>query len=287
MNRSLKNYVEHCRRWNIPVESSSFEKLKNRILAKLTEYLRPHFAPGAGFDTQFAYLSGRRVDPDSLEELLSESDFSRSHVFQGVLQCTNVSELATALHWLFVALEKSEFDERRALADAIAEAAAISPGVGIRVLKRKDSVLFCPAGASLLDKGAVDDPLDWLHAYPAVAKQFEAALRIYAAGDYGKYRNLLDDLRLALEMLLRDMLGNKKSLENQKQILLPWLQQRGLHQQVVNMYDSLLFGHYAAYQNDAVKHGEKYSNEEVEFMIYLTGTFMRLLLQIAKKKGAE
>jgi hypothetical protein len=36
--------------------------------------------------------------------------------------------------------------------------------------------------------------------------------------------------------------------------------------------------------NDAVKHNEKYSLDEIEFMIYLTGNFMRLLIQLSKKE---
>lgn len=51
------------------------------------------------------------------------------------------------------------------------------------------------------------------------------------------------------------------------------------------MYKQLLFGPYRIYQNQAVKHGEEYSENEVEFMIYLTGTFMRLLLQLAETKS--
>ena len=39
---------------------------------------------------------------------------------------------------------------------------------------------------------------------------------------------------------------------------------------------------FAIYGNDAVKPGEKYTPQEIEFMIYLTGTFMRLLIQTSK-----
>ena len=55
---------------------------------------------------------------------------------------------------------------------------------------------------------------------------------------------------------------------------------RGVHQQTVNMYRQLLFGQYAQYHNDAVKHAAKYAEDEVKFMIYLTDTFMSLLLQL-------
>jgi hypothetical protein len=61
-----------------------------------------------------------------------------------------------------------------------------------------------------------------------------------------------------------------------------WLKQRQVHQQVINMYQDLLFTRFAQYQNDAVKHKEAWSEPEVEFKIYLTGTFMRLLLQLSQ-----
>jgi hypothetical protein len=57
--------------------------------------------------------------------------------------------------------------------------------------------------------------------------------------------------------------------------------QKGLHVQVSNLYVHLLIT-YDEYQNRTVKHDEKFSLDEVEFMIYLTGIFMRLILQIEK-----
>jgi hypothetical protein len=47
------------------------------------------------------------------------------------------------------------------------------------------------------------------------------------------------------------------------------------------MYDDLL-ARFMQYQNDAVKHGDNWSSIEIEFMIYLTGAFMRLLLQLER-----
>ena len=92
----------------------------------------------------------------------------------------------------------------------------------------------------------------------------------------------LDNLRFALEQLLKKILSNQKSLENQKSPLGSWLKEKGLHSQVINSYQTLL-KEYQNYQNDAVKHNENYSFDEVEFMIYLTGNFMRLLIQFASR----
>jgi len=126
----------------------------------------------------------------------------------------------------------------------------------------------------------VDDVIGWLENYPTVAKHYERALKHYTGGGRDNYRSLLDDLRRALEELLREVLGNDKRLEQQEQPLSRWIEQRGVHKEVRSMYTKLLFGPYRIYQNKAVKHGEEYSEDEVEFMIYLTGTFMRLLLQL-------
>jgi hypothetical protein len=49
------------------------------------------------------------------------------------------------------------------------------------------------------------------------------------------------------------------------------------------MYNALLFGPYSQFQNDAVKHGkreEEFTENDIGFMIYITGTFMRLLLKL-------
>lgn len=61
-----------------------------------------------------------------------------------------------------------------------------------------------------------------------------------------------------------------------------YLSNFSLHSQVVNLYEKLL-STYQDYQNDAVKHNEAFSLDEVEFMIYLTGNFMRLILQLARQ----
>jgi hypothetical protein len=124
-----------------------------------------------------------------------------------------------------------------------------------------------------------------LERHPDVSKHFQEALRICASGETAQYRNALDNLRFGLETLLKKVLCNCKSLENQKPALLPWPKARGLHQQTVNMYELPLFGPYSIYQNDAVKHNEAFAAVEIEFMICLTGTFMRLLLDLSAKSA--
>jgi hypothetical protein len=274
-----KIIVNHYIRWNIDFDAEkAFIQLKNRVIGTLTEY----FPGRPNSDRKFAYLYGYQIEVDWHEE--RSSDFSYSYLYEIIRDIADVKELATVLQFFLIALELDNYPNLSNLSDAILLAIDLSPGAGIRAKKHQrslNSLIFYPAGAKLLDQGTVNDVLAWLKNYPKVAKDFEEALKIYLDGDAAKYRNLLDNLRFALEQLLKEVLHNKKSLENQQKELLIWLNERGIHQEVVNLYNQLLFGQYCMYQNEAVKHNEAFSHDEIEFMIYLTGTFMRLLLQLA------
>lgn len=274
-----KTIVNHYIRWNIDFDAEkAFIQLKNRVIGTLTEY----FPGRPNSDRKFAYLYGYEIEVDWREE--RSSDFSDSYLYEIIRDIADVKDLATVLRFFLIALELDNYPNLSNLSDAILLAIDLSPGAGIRAKKHQsslNSLIFYPAGAKLLDQGTVNDVLAWLKNYPKVAKDFEEALKIYLDGDAAKYRNLLDNLRFALEQLLKEVLHNKKSLENQQKELLTWLKKRGIHQEIVNLYNQLLFGQYCMYQNEAVKHNEAFSHDEIEFMIYLTGTFMRLLLQLA------
>lgn len=65
-------------------------------------------------------------------------------------------------------------------------------------------------------------------------------------------RNVLDDLRLALEVLLRGILGNDKSLENQIAPLGDYVRSKGGSAEFGNMFVKLV-EHFTKYQNRYVK----------------------------------
>ena len=89
----------------------------------------------------------------------------------------------------------------------------------------------------------------------------------------------MDELRLGLEELLRAVLQNRKSLEKQKSYLNAWLKDKKAHKQLANLFGQLLVA-YTSFQNEAVKHGDESKEQDAEFMIYLTATFMRFLLRL-------
>jgi hypothetical protein len=91
-------------------------------------------------------------------------------------------------------------------------------------------------------------------------------------------RHVLDDLRLSLEKLLRHILKNQKSLENQLPILGKYKKDKGYSPEIINMFQKIL-EYYAQYQNNYVKHDDKVNSGEVELIINLTTTFMRFIIR--------
>jgi Zn-dependent M32 family carboxypeptidase len=73
-----------------------------------------------------------------------------------------------------------------------------------------------------------------LATFPDVLEIYNAALQKYEAGIFT--RNLLDDLRLALEKLLQEVLDNSKSLENQLATLGEFIKERGASREFANMF---------------------------------------------------
>ena len=92
-------------------------------------------------------------------------------------------------------------------------------------------------------------------------------------------RNLLDDLRLSLELLLKSIFANGKSLENQIADLGAFIQSKGGSKELSNMFQKLV-DYFSKYQNSYVKHDDNVIEEEIEFILELTSSFMKHLVRI-------
>jgi len=121
----------------------------------------------------------------------------------------------------------------------------------------------------------------WLGSYPDVLALYEEAVRKYADGIF--LRNVLDDLRLAIELLLKSIFGNNKSLENQIPQLGEFIKKRGGSGELVNMLVKLV-DYYTKYQNTYVKHDDAVIRDEVDFIFELTSSVMRHLVRLSFKK---
>lgn len=117
---------------------------------------------------------------------------------------------------------------------------------------------------------------NFLSRYPSAFTLYEQALEKFERKLYE--RNILDDLRLSLEILLKEILKNNKSLENQLESLGKLQKQKGASKEITNVLQKVL-NYFADYQNNYVKHNDNVNPDEIEFMINLTSTLMRFIMK--------
>lgn len=129
-----------------------------------------------------------------------------------------------------------------------------------------------------LDIPLIDETRHWLHEHPKSLALLDQAKLKYDAKVFK--RSLIDDLRLGLELLLKSVLGNTKSLENQIPLIGARLKERSASPQFTNIFQKLL-DYYCKYQNDYVKHDDNLPEEEVEFIFELTASFMKHVVRVA------
>jgi hypothetical protein len=112
--------------------------------------------------------------------------------------------------------------------------------------------------------------------FPEAAKLFQTAMD--KLNECRFERNLLDDLRLSLEVLLKSLLKNNKSLENQIDSIGDFLKQSGTSKEVVNMFRTLT-DYFSKYQNAYVKHNDHIKENEVDLLVNLTSAFINFMIQ--------
>ncbi|MCX5848417.1 MAG: hypothetical protein NTW65_03065 [Deltaproteobacteria bacterium] len=151
--------------------------------------------------------------------------------------------------------------------------------LNLRIVKSKKSYSIFPKGSELLDDKLVDDSLNILTKlkYESVRIAFEKGLKEYlqSSHDESKMKNCLRDMHLSMDELsiivLKDKnVGVKHLIKNEN-----W-SKTGLN----NYYKKMLF-EYNDMLDKLSKHSSttKFSEKEVESVIYLTGLFIRLILE--------
>jgi len=140
---------------------------------------------------------------------------------------------------------------------------------------------FAPEGEPTeINETLVEEVKHWLADFPETLKLYNEALEKYENKIYS--RNLLDDLRLGLEKLLRSVLSNSKSLEKQIPEVGKFIDAAKGSTHLGFMFVKLLEG-YAKYQNENVKHDDFVMEEELEFMIEITATFMKHIIRLKQR----
>ncbi len=140
--------------------------------------------------------------------------------------------------------------------------------------------LFESSSSETLNLSLIEDVRHWLSDYVESYTLYESALTKFNNNIFE--RNLLDDLRLSLELLLKQIFDNGKSLENQIASIGTFIKDRGGSKEFSNMF-KLLVDYYSKYQNSFVKHNDAVIEEEVEFIFEMTSSFMKHLIKLEIK----
>lgn len=125
----------------------------------------------------------------------------------------------------------------------------------------------------------VEETIHWLSDYPDAKKIYDEALLKLNNNVFD--RNTLDDFRLAFETLLRAILGNGKSLENQKSDLGIFFKSKSASPEFANLFNAVV-DIYSKYQNNHVKHQDKVVAEEINFIVGLTSLLMQHIIRLSK-----
>lgn len=139
---------------------------------------------------------------------------------------------------------------------------------------------FGVVSSETLNVTLVDEAKHWLDGFPDSLRLYESSLIKFSNGVFE--RNLLDDLRISMELLLKAIFRNGKSLENQISEIGTFISNNGGSKQFTNMFRTLV-DYYSKYQNTFVKHNDAVVEEEVEFIFEMTSSFMKHLVKMSIK----
>lgn len=130
---------------------------------------------------------------------------------------------------------------------------------------------------NISDSSVIADTHHWLSNYPNALAKFNEGLIKYQASLFE--RSSIDDMRLSFELVVKDILRNNKSLENQIPEIGSKLKNKNVSPELRNMYMKLM-DYYTKYQNTYVKHDDKINKNEIEYIIELTCLMMKFLIKV-------
>ena len=148
-------------------------------------------------------------------------------------------------------------------------------------VKDEDGIFLLPKGAEDLNNALISEPLEWLQDYPKTRDTFIRALKQYSNGEH--VRDVADNFRKSLEAFFQEFLGNTKNLANNKTEIFKFLGAHNAEPEIVSMMQPLL-NSYDKLNNSAAKHNDKMDAKYLEFLMYQTGLFIRMIITVGKEE---
>ncbi len=273
----LSNISTFSNRFNINLELNNRENFKNRCIVKISNSVGN--SNTCSLSAKIHYLLG--THPSSHAEISFET--SGLHAILKKFDLTNDESLYKFLMVLEEILNYNIDNKNFLLSLGIAEALKVS-NINAVLCDTSEGYRFYPANSDFLDQKLVIDILNWLSKYPRAQEQYDVSLKLFLKSDTP--RVIIDNLRLTIELFFKQLFKNDRSLENQKNNIGNYLKNKDISAEISNMYVKLI-DYFAIYNNQHIKHNddsEKIKASEVEYLIYLTGTFLRFIVQLENEK---
>lgn len=115
----------------------------------------------------------------------------------------------------------------------------------------------------------------WLEGYTKSKELYDSALTKIEEKQFE--RNALDDMRLSFELLIKEILRNNKSLENNISEIGKVLSEEQVNPQFRNVITTIIT-YYTKYQNDFIKHDDRVNEDELLFVVELTSILMKFII---------
>ena len=147
------------------------------------------------------------------------------------------------------------------------------------IIEDNDSYFLFPKGAKELDDALVSDTFLWLKDYPLAQQSWKKALKDYSESTELTASTAADNFRKALERFFQEFFVSNKSLENLKSEYGTFLASKGVPNEIKNNFEKILES-YTNYNNNYAKHHDKASKSVLEYIMYLTGNIIRLLITL-------
>lgn len=278
-------------RWNIIETNEDNNQIKVRCLSAITKLLNTAKRP-SGFEISI-YDNDDFLDDYCCEVSMILGIENKSNSFDKFelkdlykfllnLNLNNEDDYNKFLWYVEITLnyDFGRYIDKSELVNKVLEALKLS-NANVKILKKENNYELYPIHVEFLDIPLVIDNLIWLDKYDNTKKHFSNAVKMQRTKQ--NYRNIVDELRFSLESFFQQLFSNKKTLENQKNNVGDFLKNNNISTTISNMYIKL-FDLYTIYNNDNAKHGDNITENEVDYLIYLTGSFIRLILQIEEEK---
>ena len=203
--------IDFYKRWNIDLnEKERWHSFRNRVLNSYMKIGRA-ISYSSEMENEFFELIGIHKRPANIFDFnVLENELSKSPTYNYLFDTNDMKGFILGIQAVFWLKELTKAQKKDFLI-GIQEAVSIT-GVPLGIKQTESEIIFYPEGAKLLDEKLINDNLDWLSAHPKSYETFKMSLM--EIGIQGKERNVVDHLRLSLELLIME-----KVLKIKNQIL--------------------------------------------------------------------